>query len=400
MRFKALVLLFVAFVTVLTACGDDDDSTVAGDDDTSSDAGDGDAATYTVRADARPDDTPMFFLAFFPNTLQAHPGDTISFEFADTGEPHTAGAGAVVDDVFAAIESSGFDLTGDAPPPPEVEAAFAKVPLMFPDGPPDHLNQGAAQPCYQASGDVPIEEPCTDQDVVDFDGTQALWNTGFVAGGESAEMKLADDIALGDYTIMCLVHGPEMTMDLTVVGADTEVPSADDVEAEGAEAMDAAFAEQQAGADAVRAITDPTKAAAGAGSETATVPGGAAVFPENIGIAAGEKVTWAIVGPHTVSFNAPESARPLVVTAADGTVSLNQEAGGPAGWEGPPPPPADAPPDGPPPPVDAGSWNGEGFHSSTILFDPQTYTLQIDTAGTYEYICLVHPDMEGTITVS
>ena len=65
-------------------------------------------------------------------------------------------------------------------------------------------------------------------------------------------------------------------------------------------------------------------------------------------------------------------------------------------------PAASAPPgeeEGPPPPVDAGTWNGEGFFNSGIMFGGD-FTLSFSEPGTYEYDCLIHPGMQGTVTVT
>src|SRR5262245_7847000 len=240
MRARAFVVLFAALAILATACGDDDDGaettdTTAGPDVTEeADGGETEAQTLTIGVDGRPDDGGTFFLAFFPNAFQAHPGDTVSFEFADTGEPHTAAVGGLVDNAMGVLESSGYDLSSDEPPPPEVEEVFATFPFMLPEDPAAPVNQGPGQPCLVAAGGEPtLEEPCPDQDLVPFDGTQELWNSGFVPGGDSVDMELSEDLAPGDYTIICLVHGPEMTATMSVVDSGTEIPSADDVAGEG-----------------------------------------------------------------------------------------------------------------------------------------------------------------------
>jgi plastocyanin len=53
------------------------------------------------------------------------------------------------------------------------------------------------------------------------------------------------------------------------------------------------------------------------------------------------------------------------------------------------------------------TYNGTGFVSSGILAlnapqnskVPPTYRLTFTRPGTYQYDCLVHPNMEGSITV-
>jgi hypothetical protein len=54
--------------------------------------------------------------------------------------------------------------------------------------------------------------------------------------------------------------------------------------------------------------------------------------------------------------------------------------------------------------VDGGTWGGSGFHSSGV--SPNTpenaaagYSLTFSKAGTYQYACLIHPKMVGTVVV-
>jgi len=93
--------------------------------------------------------------------------------------------------------------------------------------------------------------------------------------------------------------------------------------------------------------------------------------------------------------------------AADGTVSLNGKALGPTGGPGQPPPPPPGAAPAPPPPgpivIDAGKWDGKGFHNSGLFvsFPPVIfgYKLTFTQAGTYPFRCVIHPDMEGTVKV-
>ncbi len=43
--------------------------------------------------------------------------------------------------------------------------------------------------------------------------------------------------------------------------------------------------------------------------------------------------------------------------------------------------------------------NGTGFFSSGIAFGGD-FLLTFTEPGSYEYVCLIHPDMEGTVTVT
>ena len=139
-------------------------------------------------------------------------------------------------------------------------------------------------------------------------------------------------------------------------------------------------------------------------------PVGALDFvPADTSIPVGGSVTWNL-SFHTVAFNAPEDARPDVAKDADGTWHFNAKAFAPVGFTPPPPPPnsgGNGPPasDAPPPPprnVDGGTFDGTGFYNSGSLQTQNEdvfFKLTFSKAGTYKYICLIHPDMKGTVKV-
>jgi len=118
----------------------------------------------------------------------------------------------------------------------------------------------------------------------------------------------------------------------------------------------------------------------GAGAESA---GGEvqvnAFAPRSITIAAGESVTWRIDSNefHTIHFLGGSSPPSFVEAAADG-VFMNPAAVLPAG---------------------GASYDGTGVAGSGLLEKGQTYTLSFPNPGTYEYVCLLHPDMIGTVVV-
>ena len=53
--------------------------------------------------------------------------------------------------------------------------------------------------------------------------------------------------------------------------------------------------------------------------------------------------------------------------------------------------------------IDAGEWDGQGELSSGIILafgDPAyQYKVTFTKAGTYDYVCLIHPGMLGSVTV-
>jgi hypothetical protein len=71
------------------------------------------------------------------------------------------------------------------------------------------------------------------------------------------------------------------------------------------------------------------------------------------------------------------------------------------------PPQSNASSNGPPtlaPPTDGGSYDGSGPRSTgfVVSFPPvlSQFSLTFTKAGTYSYTCLIHPGMDGVVTVS
>jgi plastocyanin len=121
-------------------------------------------------------------------------------------------------------------------------------------------------------------------------------------------------------------------------------------------------------------------------------PGAAtdAFFPRHLTIHVGDTVSWNGTF-HTVAFG-PDAERTeierhliLARRGADGrpVLYLNPRAVDPSGGT---------------------TYDGTGFVNSGLLFlrarnGPPEYRLTFTRPGTYEYACLIHPHMEGTITV-
>ena len=129
--------------------------------------------------------------------------------------------------------------------------------------------------------------------------------------------------------------------------------------------------------------------------------------PDTLSVKVGNTVKWLPVGAHTLTFGSTEAQRVFVSKSPDGAVHLNQDAFGPVGGPGAPegPPPSGPPdPTAPPTPIEGGPYDGTGLKSSGLLqsFPGQlvTYSVTFTKAGSYQYVCLVHPDMKGTINVS
>lgn len=390
-----------AMLLVIAACGgDDEDDDTSGATTSTTSETDMEPGEVSVQVDGQADDFNAAFLAYFPDQVTVHPGDTVVYESVFTGEPHSITFGALVTDAVEAFRSLTPEQLADeeGPPPPELEAAFERLPAMLPEGPGD-ANQISVNPCFVESGDLP-EDPTQQCEVTEpapFTGTETFYNSGFLPDGETFEVQLADDIAPGTYVGFCMLHFTEMTSEIVVVGHDEAAPSSEEVTEAGQEQLDDMVA-QLASAAEVPADAEDGQVAAGAGAEEIRNALVIEFLPEDIEVAAGEVASWNFFGPHTVSFNAPEEARVLLARGDDGGYHLNETALAPVGFDAPPPPEGDEGEGGdePPPPLEGGTWDGAGFFSSGIAFDG-TFTVRFAEPGTYEYVCLIHPEMEGTV---
>ena len=369
--------------------------------------------TVAIQADGDGDGFDAFMIAYFPDTLTLHPGDSVKLTLKDSGEPHTFSTGGPIDDlvdfVYSYCGPEGFknqDKCGpDVQPPPEIEQQFndlfGKVPQLLPGQ--GDANQMAANPCFLASGALPEDAPCPEVDQPTFNGKQAFYSSGWLDPNKDFVVKLADDIAPGTYTFLCLLHGPEMLETIRVVDDSSPADTADDVSAR-RETQLQTFRD---------ALTKPAAdLAAFSGSDESgsqvnvqaeadaeTVAAAVAEFgPDQLSVPVGATVTWQLHGNHTISFNAGEDVKSLRQTASDGTIHVNQDALNPAQVSIPPPPEEEPPPDAPPAVIDGGTWNGEGFLSTGGIGDG-LFKLTFAQAGTYAYKCLIHDGMEGTIKV-
>ena len=401
---RRLAAALSVVVLVAAGCGGGDDGDTAATTAGEQEAGEG-AITIPVAVDALPEDFSASFFAYFPQAVTARPGDTVKFTSRFTGEPHTVAFGTLIDEALtaAAAVPAGTKL------PPDVLALLSKPPLFYPPGATNvdvDPQPSAAQPCFLASGDPPAQSACLDQpeEQPAFDGTQSLHSSGFLPDEATFEVELADDIAPGTYQFMCLVDRTQMTGSVTVVGAGEAVPSPADVRKQAEQEIETAIEAVRARAEQVKAITAPESAVAGAPDVAATAPAPGArtvdstvnVFPEEVTVPAGGTVSWAIHGAHMIAFNAPEDARPLYAPDAEGVVRANKKGALPA--NSPPRPRGVAPPVV----MDAGAFDGTGFRNSgLVVADGElTYRLTFTKPGTYEYRCLFHTDMEGSVKVA
>jgi plastocyanin len=409
----------------------------------------GGAETRTVSVDYTSDEFPSAFLRYFPSHVSVHPGDTVLFKQAWSGEAHSVTMGALANQLdkvarpyYKTFEEKGYTGLPD-PEPPAVKAIDDQVRYMFTGQNDQRVAQNGAQPCYLDQGLPPKDpdKPCTKAQQVqtDFTGRQNWYNSGYIhyggPTGNTFRVRIAPNATPGSYFFFCNNHGPFMHGYLEIKPKSEKIASQ-------AEANKAAQSEidklgqpvrtayRDAVANRYPVPSDQVAAVHGAGLPTAQ-EGGKTVahgewfaglgpeegtknrdsafivgfVPNKVQTKVGQKVTWVVLGGHTISFNVPKyfpiftidkngtiARNPRLDTPAGGSPKLPESSGNSGGHGGPSKPLT----------VDAGTWNGQGFYSSGLISPDSfgVYNLRFSKAGTYKFACLVHPLMVGTLEVS
>ena len=385
--------LFVALALLTTACSAPGGSSSG-------------SQTRTVRVDHNFDEFAATFGLYFPQEIDARPGDTVAFEQAWTGEGHSVTLGTLVDKAILPVRE--FIRSGNIPdePPPEVLAALEPLPFMI--GENWVVSQAAAQPCYLDDGAPPLDPnaPCPERPQPDFNGRQTYYNSGLIpyegTQRNAFKLRLSDDIQPGRYTFYCNYHGPLQSGEIVVKPKGAKVESQSSIDKRGRAELDKVAKPLRESYErakdsgrteyAGRQITGYLAGVARDDIEMAFVD---EFVPRKIRAKVGEKVTWTFVGPHTVSFDVPPYF-PEFLIAKDGTVTFNPKAHEAFGGPGEPPPRQG--PEDPLPAIDGGRWDGS-FVISSGIFTEGTYSLTFTKAGTYRYACLIHPRMVGEVVV-
>ena len=243
---------------------------------------------------------------------------------------------------------------------------------------------------------------------VTYDGTGFL-NSGAPAepesegeGDESAPPPPPFAVtftAAGSYTYLCLIH-PGMVARLVVEPAGAALPETPaQATARGEAQVQDVLATMRASAEAVRFAQPLSVEAPGRATVHTALAGlgqgiGAsklAFLPAQLSVRRGDIVVWTMPDPfeiHTVTF----------LSGAEPPQFVEPQFG------------PDGPGSGPPMlmipanvvnPTGGTSYTGTGYLNSGILGNSASFALRFDApAGTYEYLCIVHPFMRGTVTVN
>jgi plastocyanin len=361
-------------------------------------AGPAGSSERVVHVDGRAKEYNGSFLAFFPRDVSVHPGDTVRFK--EEGQPHTVTMGTLVEQGLA--KAAKDPVESWVPIPPD------SLPGFFPPGPGD-VHQNGAQPCFLASGRPPVDPdvPCPRTEQPPFDGTQTYYNSGNLPMGSAFEVKLSPSIRPGRYSYYCIIHGPDMSGTVTVVPPARAIPSAENVERQAKKQFRALADLLRTAADSARKgdtpVTGHLAGYGAAGLRTAQIN---EFFPPAVSAKVGEKVQWTFVGPHTLTFRPPERPHDYIRVDSDGSVHFDHQLLSPAG--GPQPTPQSATSTSEVLGVDlkvtdGGSYDGSSFRSTGLVLSfPPTllgYTLVFTKPGTYPFTCVLHPGMDGVVTV-
>jgi plastocyanin len=363
------------------------------------------------------------FNAFYPDSLQAHPGDTIVFTLAPNQQAfHTVQivTGWRTLQEFYQGFSGGFRQS-DPTQPGKWQSTYFGVDPRSPCG---RVGQDPCLLPFFPSGDFAFG--------ID---SGVLVNPPPDGGEGNPSFTVALDPALepGPYYVLSLVDGPTMNMRIDLVAPDQPVQSQDAVDA-AAERQYLADLTVLAGLDRV---SSPSEASNPDGTKTWQVAAGGSAqnkpwlsinefAPAPTVILAGDTVTWTNQSPgavaHTVSgFAATPDAIPQNLSPyqpgcmtssgelqlpAAGTVPtdiwntcVGSEVNSFTEFSEPSAPSGD-------PYVDGERTSGillpQEYLDSPIgdgLPYPSSYSVTFPDAGTYHYHCAIHPGMEGTVTV-
>jgi plastocyanin len=389
----------------------------------------------TVLLDYKHDEFAGSFLRFYPETVKVRQGDTVRFKQSWSGEPHSVTAGALVDamfgyaTIFEKYQSVEEALAGGETQETvdKVVSTFTRIPGMTDRD--QAIYPAGAEPCYVANdADVPAFSTADDQILMGvacpthgqpqpkFNGSQALYNSGFIpyqgSKGNTFEIPIAADAKPGTYKYFCNYHWTEMHGTIEIVPKDTTIPSQDAV---GRQARKEVQRDAKAPlAEVVKAEKGDFSSAKDAKSPFAGFPAGGEAqhgsaasinefFPAAVNATVGKPVTWTDQGSyHTISFNVPKYFPVFTVNKA-GAVHWDQRSLNPVAWtvpDRPEPPPGASPDDPNPMHVDVGKWDGGGgFHSSGALEPGDTFTVTFTKPGTYLFACVLHPPMVGKVVV-
>lgn len=347
---ERIVGLIAAVALLAGGCGDDDGTAGAAGRQAAATAAKG-PLTYNVAVDGpSPEGRNIQLGTYFPGGLKVRPGDTVVFDNKSTQAPHTISFGINSD-------------RSNSPAPLTKTAAF---------------NPAVFGPCVTPSEPSAALEACPEPPPAQLPPYAGVgyWNSGVLvpavapAGVKQVAVRFAESTPPGTYSYACILHAL-MGGSVTVVGREEVRDSPDDVAAAGTKAAAAAAA-------AAAAIPEPAdpgagKVVAGWSTPLASIN---RFFPEVVEVEAGDTVTWKGTSdyePHTITFEPPftDPEDPRAVPPAGTKTGGNYTAG----------------------------FTNSGFIGPKP-FPAESFSLRFPKAGAYNYVCVLHPGMVGTVRVT
>jgi plastocyanin len=313
--------------------------------------------------------THLDFNGFFPTSTKIHVGDSVSWSINGFHTVSFLAPGQAPPAPF--IPSSGAPLSG------QLDAANA--PFWFNGQPAQTINPVTAFPSggkrYNGKG---------------------FLSSGTPEPGGPPKPFVVKFTKAGTFTFNCLVH-PGMKGTVTVVAKRRHVPSVK-------QDRRAANAQEALAIHAARKLAKVSLPAATvlAGNDGSGPVAWLRFFPENLTIKAGTTVDFKLSSQreiHTITFGPA-----AYTTAIENSFTVPKPNPG-----GPPTlfvnPLASYPSDPPPLPPYTGANHGNGFEGSGILAGgggplPSSAKITFTKPGVYSFECVVHENMDGTITVT
>ncbi len=336
-------------------------------------AGSAGAAELVAPASAGPPQRPhlnhLDFNGFFPTITKINVGDSVSWS-------------------INGFHTVSFLAAGQAPPPPILPSATlvlsgqldaAKAPFWFNGQPQQIINPTVAFPS----------------------GGNTYSGEGFLSSGTPSPEGPPKPFVVkftkaGTFTFNCLVH-PGMKGTVKVLPTGKSVPTAAQDQAK-------ALAEEKTGLRVARKLVKvkvPRRTVL-AGNDGDGSVAWLRFFPEHIKVKVGTTVNFKLATQreiHTITFG------PAAYTSAiEATFTTPKENPG-----GPPTllvnPLGAYPSDPPPLPPYTGTNHGNGFEGTGILAAgggplPSSAKIKFTKPGVYDFECVVHESMDGTVTVT
>jgi plastocyanin len=307
----------------------------------------------------------LSFNDFYRRTITVHQGDSVRWQ-------------------FRGFHNVAFPARGQKPPP--FNAQDSSTPITG-------VNDAAGQPFWFNGQPRLIVDPRSGLPSAGktYDGSR-LAGSG-IPQGDTAKPFTLKFTKRGAFSYVCTVH-PHMRGTVRVVGRGVRIPTR-------LQDLRAAKAQLTAQQRLARRLANPRV-------PSGRVLGGSdrgkvnllKFFPSRLTVRAGSAVTFSVPSAqegHTFTFGPTAYVRDIIrnlvtpVPAAAGppTLVFNPQAGFPSD------PPPTLPPHTP-------TVHGNGFVNTGIIgadAPARTSSLRFTTPGSYDYFCLLHPEMKATVVV-